>query len=309
MLRTADAAWRAAPVALRVAWILAVASCSGPVVIIVPATDGQGKPNMPSGDAASSVDAAASEASEGDQSDGSGGEQPDAGTPPPDAEDDTTLVAFEAGGNSPDAAPDAITISSVCVPAPNSDTLPFAVDSKYATSGYEGDAVSADAITLPRDTTCSGDRSTPGAVGACHTVVYTPLPYGQPIGNGTTAMGWAGVAWQYPADNWGTQPGYAIPAGAKSVTFSARGMAGGEVVSFWFGGSGSGASALCSDPLSGGIHIKLTTSWTTHSIPLNGPYAPAVLTAFGFSVSKSDQPAPAGALPVTFYVDDIRWKM
>jgi hypothetical protein len=250
------------------------------------------------------------------------GDLPDTGVDQQDASDDTITVAnFDSGNAQEDASPhltdggvDATPFPAACLPAPNTDTLPFAVDDQYATSGYEGDAVYAGAITLMHDTTCSGDRSSANAVGACHTVLYTLLPYGQPIGStNMTTMGWAGVAWQYPANNWGTQPGYAIPPGATSVSFSARGAAGGEAVTFWVGGTGVGTGANpdapCTDPLSAQVRVSLTTKWTKHTIPLSGPYAPAVLAGFGFTVSMSDQPNAMQTQAITFYVDDIRWQM
>jgi hypothetical protein len=241
---------------------------------------------------------------------------PDSGVLPEDASDDTiTVDNFDSGNGQEDASPrlmdsgvDATPYPAACFPASNTDTLPFTVDDQYATSGYEGDAVYAGAITLVHDTTCAGDRSSTSAVGACHTVLYTSLP-----SMGMTTMGWAGVAWQYPANNWGTQPGYAIPPGATSVAFSARGASGGEVVTFWIGGTGVGAGASpnapCTDPLSVQSRVSLTTKWAKHSIPVSGPYAPAVLAAFGFTVSASDQPASSQGQAVTFYVDDIHWQM
>ena len=269
---------------------------------------------MAPADAASSRDAGVPD-SGGDESVGSG-YLPETGPGEgEDASEDTTVESTDASGHSTDAGghvPEAGVDSSpvlppACIPPSNSDTLPFAVDDRYASSGYEGDAVYGGAITLSHDTTCGQNRSSADALGVCHTILYTPIGYGMQLGAGMTAMGWAGVAWQYPADNWGTQPGYAIPPGAKTVSFSARGAAGGEVVSFWFGGSGS--YDPCADPLSGNLQITLSTSWTAYSIPVSGPYAPAVLTGFGFSVSKSSQTALPQAQAITFYVDDIRWEM
>ena len=48
-------------------------------------------------------------------------------------------------------------------------------------------------------------------------------------------VGWGGVYWQYPENNWGTQPGFAIPQGATGVSFYAWGAAGGESVEFIVG--------------------------------------------------------------------------
>jgi hypothetical protein len=308
-LRAALAVWRAAPIAARAASVLALASCSGVVGAVPPTADGQAPSNMSPVDGSPSPDAGAPESSGGGSS-GSG--QPDVGAPEDAATSDTGDASPEDGGYDTEGnAPDSPPFPAACSPMPNTDTLPFAVDDVYATSGYEGDAVNAGAITLEGDSTCGGNRSGQSPLGACHTVLYTPLIQGQAIG-AMTALGWAGVAWQYPADNWGTGPGYAIPPAAKTVTFSARGAAGGEVVSFWIGGTGVGTAAtgvLCSDPLSVHIDVTLTSRWTVHTIPLSGPYAPAVLTGFGFTVARSEQPAALQAQAITFYVDDIRWQM
>jgi hypothetical protein len=313
-LRTAPAAQRTAPIVIGAGWILAVASCSG-TAGYVPSNGGNQAPDA----ATASPDAGSPDS---DQSVGSG-DVTEAGTGPQEdaAEDTTTVAQYDAsrpaedsGGNVTEGGIDSSPVPPACVPASNTDTLPFAVDDQYATSGYEGDAAYASAITMPHDTTCSGNRSSNGAVGACHTVLYTPLASGQLIGStDMTTMGWAGVAWQYPGDNWGTQAGYAIPPGATSVAFSARGAAGGEVVQFWIGGTNSGganANAPCTDPLSDQITVSLSTKWAQYKIPVTGPYMPAVLAAFGFSVSRGAQPvALLQSQQVSFYVDDIRWQM
>jgi hypothetical protein len=198
--------------------------------------------------------------------------------------------------------------------------LPFAVDSQFVAWGYEGDAVGASpgtgAIQLTQDVTCGGNRSSATAMGNCHPVIYTPLPPGTPVGDpvGGTASGWAGVAWQYPANNWGTLPGYAIPAGATQVTFSVRGAAGGEVVSFWVGGTNTGnaptADAPCADPLSASVQVMLKKAWGQYTIPLGGAsYASGVLTGFGFTVNTADQPPSSRGGKATFYIDDVRWQM
>jgi hypothetical protein len=305
--RAAVAVWRAAPIAAGAVAILSLASCAG-VVGYVPAADGQAPTPV---DASGSLEAGA---------DSGGPDQPDAGVSV-DAAGDTAVALSDAGGGPVDGgyaeegyptdSPPEAPFPAACLPTPNTDTLPFAVDNAYATSGYEGDAVNAQAIALDGDTTCGGNRSGLNPLGNCHTVLYAPLVQGQTIGAGGTAQGWAGVAWQYPADNWGTGPGYAIPPGAKTVTFAARGAAGGEVVSFWIGGTGDGTAerVLCSDPLSVHVDVTLTSKWTRHAIPLSGPYAPAVLTGFGFTVATSQQPSVLQGQAITFYVDDIRWQM
>lgn len=226
-------------------------------------------------------------------------------------------------------------------PTPGTGALPFAVDSKFIASGYEGDAVglapSPGAISMPAkmgDPTCNGMPRGGNGLGTCHTIIYTPLTPGTPIGypTGATSMGWAGVAWQYPVNNWGTSPGYVIPAGATKVSLYAKGAVGGETVSFWAGAIAAGGT-LCSDPFpSGGNPMAtatLTTAWTQYTMPITGDYAAGVITAFGYSLANQNPPgagtgdagaadataAEAGAADggsgfptVTFYVDDIEWQ-
>ncbi len=220
-------------------------------------------------------------------------------------------------------------------PAPTvgTDVLPFAVDSKFVASGYEGDAVglapNPGAISMPTkmgDATCNGMPRGGNGLGTCHTVIYTPLAPSTPIGYpmGATAMGWAGVAWQYPVNNWGTSPGYVIPAGATKVSFYAMGAVGGESVSFWAGSIAPGGT-LCSDPFMSGANpttmVTLTNAWTQYTMPITGAYASGVLTAFGYSLANqqvagaTDAGATEGGADggsgyatVTFYVDDIEWQ-
>jgi hypothetical protein len=226
-------------------------------------------------------------------------------------------------------------------PAANADTLPFAVDSKYIASGYEGDAVglapNPGAISMPTtmgDPSCGGMPRGGMGRGTCHTVIYSPLAAGTPIGYpvGATAMGWAGVAWQYPLNNWGGSVGYAIPAGATKLAFYAKGAVGGETVSFWAGVVAPGGTAVCSDPFMSGTNpqtkITLTNTWAQYTMPIIGTYATGVITGFGYSLAnqvptgdggvedagavdaaaKDGGDAGSAFPPVTFYVDDLVWQ-
>jgi hypothetical protein len=187
----------------------------------------------------------------------------------------------------------------------------------YVPSGYEGDYT---AISMPNDPTCGGNRAVAGAIGSCHPVTYTPVTPGTMLGNGTSAQGWAGVVWQFPANNWGAMPGYAIPAGATKVTFYAKGAAGGEVIAFNAAGFGVGnipsASDPCSDTIAGTLPKQtLTTTWTQYTIPLQYPnpavmsYSGGVLNGFTFVLATGDQVGGGGdgGPPVKFFVDDIQW--
>jgi hypothetical protein len=218
----------------------------------------------------------------------------------------------------------------------NQDTLPFAVDvmNKFVPSGFENDACGTIQMpATPGDPSCGGQRSSATALGNCHEIIYTPAAPTAMVGCGTPGApkGYAGVAWQHPVNNWGTMPGYAIPAGAKKVTFYAKGAVGGETVKFFVGGTGYGtpptAAAPCADPVSASQSVTMTTSWAQYSIAILSTYTPAVLTGFGYSLanqvlgasagdagadaSTGSDGGDAGAAPsvVHFYVDDITWTM
>src|SRR6202020_3363662 len=107
--------------------------------------------------------------------------------------------------------------------------------------------------------------------------------------------GWAGVVWQYPANNWGTSPGLAVPAGATAVTFYARGGSGQEKVAFDVGGIGpASATAPCADGVTGTLaKTTLSSTWTQYVIPLNGPYPGGVIAGFTWIGAAADGPADA----------------
>jgi hypothetical protein len=264
-----------------------------------PASDG---PTQGGSLDAGSPDAGAGADTGGSADVGAGNESstgPESGQDAPPPQDSGSADApFAADGGCP-------------APAPNTDTLPFAIDftGKFIPSGYEGDWA---AISMPNDPTCGGNRSSPNAKGNCHPVTYTPLV----AGSGTTPQGWAGVLWQHPVNNWGMLPGYAIPAGASKVSFWARGASGGESLTFLVGGTGGGTNP-CADTVSRSIpKMSLTTAWTHYTIPLQSQtYAGGVLAAFGFVLAAADQPATpdagspdGGPHSTSFFIDDIEWQ-
>ena len=89
--------------------------------------------------------------------------------------------------------------------------------------------------------------------GLCHAFTYTP-----------GSVGWAGVFWQYPADNWGTELGRPVPAGAKSVSFYAWSDAGGEVIQFGAGLQDHDAFAIVNPA------VTLKSTPTRYTISLDG---------------------------------------
>jgi hypothetical protein len=178
----------------------------------------------------------------------------------------------------------------------NSGTLPFAVDTEFVTSGYMGDGeTTGPVVMVPSkagdDTTCSGNRSSSSAVGACHSVVYTPVANGK---------GGAGVYWQFPANNWGDKPGYALPLGATKVSFMAKGNKGGEIVKFFAGGETGKANQ---DTVNASIQPTLTADWAPYSLDLAGQSYTQVLGGFGWWMNATD-----AATSGSFFIDDIQWE-
>jgi len=156
---------------------------------------------------------------------------------------------------------------------------PFIVDDTFAASGFEGGGDVAGTIT--DDQTCplrGGDGR-----GHCHHLSWTP---------GTNS--WGGVVWQYPANNWGSMPGFAIPAGYGQVRFFAWGKTGGESVSFVVGLGGGGP-----DKFQQRIDVTLAAQPTLYVLGVRGAYRDAVVSGFGWVTSAANAQ--------TFYVDDIVW--
>src|SRR4051812_37821156 len=143
--------------------------------------------------------------------------------------------------------------------APQGPT-PFVVDDSFAASGYEGGGDVAG--TISDDQTCpmrGGDGR-----GHCHHLEWKP---------GTNS--WGGVLWQYPADNWGSAPGFAIPRGYGHVRFRAWGKTGGEKVSFVVG---LGAGAV--DKFQARADVTLTATPTEYVLGVRGAYRDKVVSAF-----------------------------
>ncbi len=179
--------------------------------------------------------------------------------------------------------------------------LPVVVDAFFAPSGYMEDARNGNATMTPAfdgdDTTCGGNRA-PGGRGFCHTVTFTAWAMG--------GIMWGGVFWQYPANNWGTQPGLQVAPGAMQVHFKARGDKGGETVGFFAGIKPKNAPA----PNADGFEItntdkKLTTDWQDFTLPLppGSSYSGGLVGPFAWGVG-----ANGNTLPVKFYIDDITFE-
>jgi hypothetical protein len=176
-------------------------------------------------------------------------------------------------------------------------SLPLFVSDQFIPSGFMNDPTG---ITLSSGANGSAQcpSRAPGAGGDCFVVSWA-----------STGAGWAGVYWQYPSNNWGTEPGVAIAAGAKQISFYARGDVGGEAVQFKAGGINDPVSSSVGtygDSFSVSSPVQtLTTSWTQYTISLEGAtYGSGVLGGFCWVASQTD----AGNGSIKFYVDDLKWQ-
>ena len=182
---------------------------------------------------------------------------------------------------------------------PTGSSLPFVVDTVFVSSGFMGDGNMAGPITMVPaktgdSTDCNGMRASTTASGSCHVITYAPPASG--------GMGRGGVYWQYPANNWGTKAGFAVPAGAKKVSFQAKGKVGGEKVTFLAGGIMS-AGMTYTDSVKATATVTLTSSWAPYTIDLSGQSYSQVLGGFGWTMTSMDAGASGG-----FFVDDIQWQ-
>src|SRR5262249_48977415 len=126
-----------------------------------------------------------------------------------------------------------------------------APENHYAPSGWMGDT---------RDIAFNERYMDPSAKRSVIRVVYT--------GKSAQGNGWAGMYWQYPANNWGNHSGGFNLNGAKTLVFMARGEKGGETISqFKFGGI-EGSYADSASAVIG--PIALSREWKRYEINLEG---------------------------------------
>jgi len=168
--------------------------------------------------------------------------------------------------------------------------LPFLVSDYYSPDGYWGDGEKRGALVV--DKSCP--QRAPAATGDCYTITYVP-----------GERHFAGINWQYPHNNWGTEPGLPIAGGATRITLQARGGRGGEKVGF---GAGQMGPNPHNDGFSvGPLEADVTAAWAPLAIPLQGKSyggPDGVIGAFALSLMA----APEEEGPIVIYLDDIRWR-
>ena len=132
-------------------------------------------------------------------------------------------------------------------------------------------------------------KKEPHSGATCIRIMYTAVL--------SRGAGWAGIYWQNPANNWGNQKGGYDLAGAKKLTFWAKGAKGGEIVEFKIGGiiGSQGDTAQASTG-----PIQLSSDWKQYSLDVSQMDLSRIIGGFCLVISNADNPDGA-----TFYLDDI----
>jgi hypothetical protein len=112
-------------------------------------------------------------------------------------------------------------------------------------------------------------------------------------------FGWAAVAWQNPANNWGEQDGGYDLSGAKELELWARGEYGGERIKIGVGLLGTD-TAHPDSGITSVDGIVLTAEWRRYRIPLKRVDLSSIKTGFVVTVTGRKT-------PVTIYLDSIRF--
>jgi len=159
------------------------------------------------------------------------------------------------------------------------------MNNHFIPSGWLGDYGD-----LKYDGACKED---PYLGDTCIKIVYT--------GKASNGARWAGIYWQYPANNWGTiDKGYDLSKATK-LTFWARGANGGERIEEFKVG---GIMGEFSDSDAAGIGpVILNKDWTQYTIDLKGKDMSYIIGGFCFATNVDVNPDGA-----TFYLDEIKYE-
>ncbi|KPK97001.1 MAG: hypothetical protein AMJ95_11445 [Omnitrophica WOR_2 bacterium SM23_72] len=172
------------------------------------------------------------------------------------------------------------------------ESMPFSVYSDrsslknhYIPSGWMGDYGDIKYDQASKENPYLGD--------SCIKIIY----------NGKAAQGarWAGIYWQNPANNWGTQDGGFNLSKATKFTFWARGQKGGERIEEFKVG---GIMGEYSDSDSATIGpVILNKTWTQYTIDLKGKDMSYISGGFCWATNIDNNPEGA-----TFYLDEMRYE-
>jgi len=163
------------------------------------------------------------------------------------------------------------------------EELPFQLEGKFHPSGWMGDGELGERYVsyqvLPMEV--NGRQ-----------VAAAELKYH------TGPSRWAGIYWQYPANNWGQEPGRNL-LGARAISFIAKGNHGGEIVEFKSGGIAGRYGDSYEVSLG---KVALEADWREYRIDLSKSDLSNVIGAFAWVVAASDNRRDE----VTTYVADLK---
>jgi hypothetical protein len=211
------------------------------------------------------------------------------------------VVGLDGGAGGTGGGGDA----DLCPARPAPISLPFEVAAAgFVPSGFMGDGqFDAQALSVMFDPGANaGACKTPRAPGVpgeatCYRLAYSP----------TGRLGWGGIYWQFPKNNWGVCPGRLVAPGATRVTFYAAGATGTEKVKFIVGGITpmDATQAPYVDTFARNLpEVTLTTAWKAYTIDITATtYNGGVLGALAWTAN-----APPGGATVTFWIDDVIWQ-
>ncbi|HYH65097.1 MAG TPA: glycoside hydrolase family 2 TIM barrel-domain containing protein [Urbifossiella sp.] len=113
--------------------------------------------------------------------------------------------------------------------------------------------------------------------------------------------GWAGVAWQHPADDWGDKPCGWDLTGAKRLSVWMRGETGDETVTIEFGILGREKRFPDTAKVSR-ADVRLSTEWREYTldVPANADMT-RIKTGFVFTLRGAGK-------PTTFFIDDCQFQ-
>jgi hypothetical protein len=186
---------------------------------------------------------------------------------------------------------------------------PFAVSEYFAASGAMGDGATEGNLVTSENKNCKERPA--GARGNCYAFDYTP-----------NSILWAGVYWQYPANNWGADPGLPLPEGLTKISFQAAVLeapAGGERMKFAIGGIGVPPLPVDATDFPNDDQFKyeefkyITTDWQAFEFMLPPPIDPnlpiaSLIGAFAWYANYPEGADFTTLAPKTIYIDDIYYE-
>lgn len=174
------------------------------------------------------------------------------------------------------------------VPQARADTLP--ISGIWVPSGWMGDG-EAGPGALRHEVWTADFASAP----SCERWEYRPRE---------GRVGWAAVAYQFPANNWGDDAaGKDLRNGAFThLSFKARGEHGGERVIFSSGGQTKPASKHRASYATGNTEVQLTKEWKEYRISLRNMDLTNTVSALTFAVNREMTPTRC-----VFFLDDVQF--